>query len=239
MEKKDRLIKILFFVIILIISIFLFAIYFRYVAIGNRKVENIDLNDIDNLMIVAHPDDEMLWGGGALIKDSYLVVCVTCGRNKLRNYEFSHVIEKTNDKFIALGYLDKDKRKRRHKLEIDYKRLKKDIDQILSLKDWKLVVTHNPEGEYGHSHHKVISKIVAEKYDYKEKLFYFGKYYTKKEIKKHTNSLIPLEEDVLLKKNEILGNYGTQIFYQYRFDHIIPYENWIKYDDWSKYEKKK
>ena len=44
--------------------------------------ENID-NSLEeevpkkiNLMIVAHPDDETLWGGAHLIEDNYYVVCV-------------------------------------------------------------------------------------------------------------------------------------------------------------------
>lgn len=33
-------------------------------------------------MIVAHPDDETLWGGSHLIDDNYLVVCMSNGWHK-------------------------------------------------------------------------------------------------------------------------------------------------------------
>ena len=46
----------------------------------------------DKLMIVAHPDDEVLWGGGHLYDKGYLVVCVTNGRNKVRSQEFKDVV---------------------------------------------------------------------------------------------------------------------------------------------------
>lgn len=37
------------------------------------------------------------------------------------------------------------------------KRDKKEIDS----KDWDKIVTHNPDGEYGHIHHKKVSKYVT------------------------------------------------------------------------------
>ena len=46
-------------------------------------------------MIVAHPDDEMLWGGAHLLNGNYLVVCITCGRSKTRDKEFKEVGEYT------------------------------------------------------------------------------------------------------------------------------------------------
>ena len=48
----------------------------------NKSIENLKLKDTHKLMIVAHPDDETIWGGAELLKDNYLVVCITCGRSK-------------------------------------------------------------------------------------------------------------------------------------------------------------
>ena len=42
-----------------------------------KYLDTLDLKGIDRLMIVAHPDDESLWGGAHLAKDRYLVVCLT------------------------------------------------------------------------------------------------------------------------------------------------------------------
>ena len=52
------------------------------------KKENIAGTDVDKLMIVAHPDDELLWGGGHLIEGEYLVVCMTHGWNPKRRTAF-------------------------------------------------------------------------------------------------------------------------------------------------------
>ena len=59
------------------------------------------------------------------------------------------------------------------------KRNQKEIDS----KDWNQIVTHNPDGEYGHIHHKKVSKYVTmilKKEDKTDQLVYFGKYTSKK-----------------------------------------------------------
>ena len=45
---------------------------------------DVDLENIDKVMIVAHPDDDMIWGGSHLIDDNYLVVCINCGAREDR-----------------------------------------------------------------------------------------------------------------------------------------------------------
>lgn len=35
-----------------------------------NEIDQIDLNDCQKLMIVAHPDDETIWGGDHLLKDT-------------------------------------------------------------------------------------------------------------------------------------------------------------------------
>lgn len=37
----------------------------------------MNLSGIDKVMVVAHPDDETLWGGMHLLKNKYLVICLT------------------------------------------------------------------------------------------------------------------------------------------------------------------
>ena len=66
----------------------------------------------DKLTIVAHPDDEVLWGGGHLYDKGYLVVCVTNGRNKVRSQEFKDVVKASGNECIMLEYPDKVRGKR-------------------------------------------------------------------------------------------------------------------------------
>ena len=62
-----------------------------------------------------------------------------------------------------------------YQLEINYelqKHMKDKISNIIN--NSKKIVTHNPQGEYGHYHHKIVSKIVTELVDDKNKLYYFS-----------------------------------------------------------------
>ena len=120
----------------------------------------IHAQEPESLMIVAHPDDETIWGGSHLINGNYTVLCITNGNNKKRKKEFMKVMEKTHSKGIILSFPDKTKGKRDN-----WKSCKKDIQREIKKeidsKDWDKIVTHNPDGEYGHIHHKKISKYVT------------------------------------------------------------------------------
>lgn len=198
----------------------------------NVNMQNIDLDKYKNLMIVAHPDDDMLWGGAHLIEDDYVVVCITCGSNSRRLNEFRRVMQKTDDSYIALGYPDTILRNRNDwKYFSDY--IIKDLEKIISSNDWNLVVTHNKSGEYGHIHHKMTNKFVTDIYnesDASYELYYFGDYYSKKKIVGVEEELIPISDEVLEEKLEIIDLYVSQIFVKDKFEHMMRYEMWEKYN---------
>lgn len=191
----------------------------------------IDLGTTSKLMIVAHPDDEMLWGGSKLIEDDYLVVCITCGNNKKRVLEFTTVIKRTNDKYIMLNYPDKT-----NGMKDDWSTCKEDIyediENIYNLKDWEEVVTHNPEGEYGHIHHIMTSQIVSDIVS-KDKLIYFGKYYSKRAYKALEEKPPFLEANVLNEKKEILKMYESQSVIINYFTQMFPHEEFKTYIEWQ------
>ena len=65
-----------------------------------KQLKDLNLSKVNKLMIVAHPDDETIWGGNHLLKSNYLVVCITCGNNKIRggilygkNWSYINAIE--------------------------------------------------------------------------------------------------------------------------------------------------
>lgn len=205
----------------------------------DKNYSKINLNNINKLMIIAHPDDELIWGGGHLIEDDYLVVCITCGDSKVRVKEFVKVMNKTKDKYIMLGYPDKNNGERAN-WEEELDSLSNDIKEIISLKEWNLIITHNPEGEYNHIHHQLINKIVTELVTDKEKLYYFDKYYSKKEIINYYDEKIPLKDKVQKTKKKLLTFYESQKYIQTSFEHIYDYENWQSYKEWmNNYEKTK
>lgn len=113
---------------------------------------------------MAHPDDELIWGGAHLLEDDYLVVCITRGYDKTRKKEFENVINATGDKGLILLYPDKIAGQRsdwgRWKKDIE-----KDIETIINYKNWDEIVTHNEKGEYGHIHHIMTHNIVDEACD--------------------------------------------------------------------------
>ncbi len=192
----------------------------------------LNLDGYDKLMIVAHPDDEILWGGEKLIEDNYVVVCVTCGVVQRRVNEFVKVMNETNDKYIMLGYPDKTNGERDN-WDTSYDAITKDIKEIVNLKDWELIVVHNPDGEYGHQHHKMTSAITTKVVENKDILYYFGHYYTKKKISSHYEELIPMKDKTLKEKKRIIGLYRSQRFIQTSFDQMFPYENWLTYNEWN------
>lgn len=51
-------------------------------CLHQKEINQIDLKQCQKLMIVAHPDDETIWGGSHLLKGHYLVVCLTNGNNE-------------------------------------------------------------------------------------------------------------------------------------------------------------
>ena len=228
-KNKKTLITILIVLIILLCGC---IIYNHYTYQIHPNIKKINLKGYNKLMIVAHPDDETLWGGSQLIEDDYVVVCITCGQSKSRVLEFVNVMHTTNDKYIMLGYPDKTDGERDN-WDTVYNDIKKDIEDIVNLKDWELIVVHNPEGEYGHQHHKMTSEITTEVVENKDILYYFGRYYSKKTIGDHYDELVSMSNKTLNTKKKLIGMYHTQDFIQTSFDQMFPYENWVSYKEWE------
>lgn len=213
----------------MIILFFFFLTFIRMDGLKAIDYHFLDLTGIDHIMIVAHPDDETIWGGAHLLKEKYLVVCITCGTNAKRVQEIKRVLKETEDELIMLSYPDKIGKERSSWKE-EYSFIEKEIEDILRRKKWESIVTHNEKGEYGHQHHIMTHKIVtsiAEKIGQTDQLYYFGTYYRKKEINKAIN---PIEKELLEKKWELIKKYSSQSFIQTRFDHMFPYENFQKYE---------
>lgn len=219
------------------IAIFLFAIIGSYVIYhlpmkADVEIKRINLNKYKKVMFVAHPDDDMIWGGAHLIQDDYLVVCITCGTSKTRLKEFRKVMHATGDSYIALGYPDKTDGKR-NEWTTFYDNIKKDVEVILNSNNWELIVTHNEIGEYGHIQHIKTNMIVTEVYNennYNSDLYYFGDYYTKNNIKLVESDLREISPQLLKRKEEILKLYESQKKVVKNLRHMNKYEMWEKYN---------
>ena len=112
----------------------------------------------DKLMIVAHPDDESLWGGANLIiNKGWKVMVATNGRNKERSLEFYKAMLEAGvwevQMFNQKDSEDEDKN------YIAEGRFKKALEKEAK-KRWSLVLTHNNRGEYGHIQHIQVHELV-------------------------------------------------------------------------------
>jgi LmbE family N-acetylglucosaminyl deacetylase len=124
----------------------------------------------DKLLVVAHPDDEVLWGGANLLREpGWLVISATNASNAGRKIEFQKTMSYFNvTQFRMLDvpdtYIDED--------EVGIDRATELANQLfdgsvldtalaeLTSKQWKLVLSHNTQGEYGHVHHKKVGQLV-------------------------------------------------------------------------------
>lgn len=196
---------------------------------------NVYANENSSLMIVAHPDDETIWGGSHLLKGNYTVLCITNGNNKKRKAEFEQAMKKTHSKGIILTYPDKTNGQRDN-WKTCKKQIQKEIKKEIDSKNWNQIVTHNPNGEYGHIHHKMVSKFVTNilKKEHKtNKLMYFGKY-TARKNKENLKNEKRMTKKAYEKKMQVIQVYSSQKKVMQHLHHMLPYENWIAYKNWSK-----
>jgi len=129
------------------------------------------LSDIDDprsiLMIVAHPDDETLWGGDFLVENgarAHVVVATgDSGKHtKKRTEEFKAVGLMLGFKAEILPGVDKYER-------INLKKsVRERIRHLICSSDfeWNQIITHGPEGEYGHPLHQVVYGFVIDSFRY-------------------------------------------------------------------------
>lgn len=187
------------------------------------------IDSADKLMITAHPDDEIIWGGGHLMDKGYFIVVITNGKNKIRKKEFESVLESSGNSGIILDYPDKNFgfRSKWTSVRDD---ISKDIKKVMDYKDWKLIVTHNEAGEYGHIHHKMTHEIVNNVFESEKKsntkLYFFGKYYKKTDIAECEKNTLKISKDRLEYKEKLLELYTSQARTIKNLSHMNCYEDW-------------
>lgn len=214
---------------LLLAALYFGAAYTPYLNLPPVTAEDLDALQLEGcrrLMIVAHPDDELLWGGKHLLEEEYLVVSLTGGNNSVRRAEFEAVLAATGDKGLILSYPDKIGRKRsdwglwRDDIEAD-------IAAILQYKDWELVASHNEKGEYGHPQHVMTHESVAKEYGStgcRAKLYWFGNYYVDDKV---PYDLQEMDKSVYNQKRKLARLYESQRHTIRLLYHMLPYEEWV------------
>ena len=109
----------------------------------------------DAILFVAHPDDDTLFFHNFIKEHKPYVVLLTTGWSLRRYPCFKKVMKSYGVKYRAYNLKTRDDR---------INLLEKYIKQSFDLGDFKICVTHNTEGEYGHemhiSVHNAVRKIV-------------------------------------------------------------------------------
>jgi len=197
----------------------------KNVNILNKAFQDYQLK---KLMIVAHPDDELIFGGAELIKHGpeYKVICLTNKSNDTRSKEFEQVMKRLN--VGSWEIFD-------HKDDLYNPPERYDIESILLSRQWKKIVTHNPIGEYGHPQHKAVFNFIKKYIDkiiLEDILYVFGKSNTKLdkkslEIKKELLTLYKSEQPIF---NQLLANNGNWFKSSNSNINYIEHESIEKYD---------
>ena len=203
--------------------------------VTKEMLDELPLSNCTKLMVVAHPDDETLWGGAHLTEGGWFVVCLTNGYNEVRKNEFYEVIKEFGCEGMILSYPDLLANGQRSTWTTECTSIAKDLNTVLKYKHWGMVATHNPNGEYGHIQHKMTSKLVTEEF-YKTywgtNLYYFGNWYSARRLPIMEDSLRKVPEAALEKKLEALKLYTSPKGAVASNIHMAEYENWIRATDW-------
>jgi LmbE family N-acetylglucosaminyl deacetylase len=118
-------------------------------------------------LIVAHPDDETLWAGGLILSHpswKCFIVCMCRGSDNERAPRFYNALKILKSEGI-IGDIDDGPEQD----PLDEKELECTILELLPLKHFDLVISHNPTGEYTrHARHEEVGNAVI-------KLWHTGK----------------------------------------------------------------
>jgi len=151
-------------------------------------------------MIVAHPDDETLFGGGELIQnaDSYKVVVLDYGNHLVRHREFIKAMETLG----VTKWEHWDGEAFKTSAAYNESILIPLIQRVLNERDWEKVVTHNQSGEYGHYRHVGLHNVLARLCP--EKLWVFDRDSKKKLSKNVKKTKEHILKDVYTSQKNIL-----------------------------------
>lgn len=111
-------------------------------------------------LVVAHPDDEVMWFGGIVLTepDDWTIICCSVPRaDPERSWKFFDACDVLGAKARLLGCPEPPA----------HEPFKWELLNIIDLEGYDRIVTHGIEGGYGHVHHKSLHNYIHTKYSHK------------------------------------------------------------------------
>ena len=175
---------------------------------------------LNNLLIVAHPDDETIFAGNSLLTYGFIhkVICVTNGDNTVRRSEFESVMKRVKVDYEIWNFHDE------WKVDLDTEGIRKKLHKTLREENWNMVLTHNEVGDnnYEHPHHRQVFECVEKEIPDLDNLYCFD------------NHGKGLSLDEVKQKLKLLNYYKSQmkelgIIYLPMLEGYFYNESFIKY----------
>ncbi len=129
------------------------------------------LKGAPKLVIAAHPDDETFWAGLTLASGGWAAAVLTHRSTDWRRDAFRSAMSALESEGAIFDLPDK------HWGPLDTDELdtmKSLIARLLALPGLTDVMTHSPDGETGHTFHKLINQLVTEQVPASIRLHYFS-----------------------------------------------------------------
>lgn len=117
-------------------------------------------------IIVAHPDDEILWAGGLILLHpfwNWFIISLSRKNDKDRASKFQKVLKKLQVNGI-MGDLDDGPKQ----FPLDDEVVEEEILKLLPSREFDLIISHDPKGEYTrHKRHEEVGRAVIRLWDKK------------------------------------------------------------------------